>query len=50
MIKEDQMTVLANLNSDHEEADTKLVALVCAANIPSEESIMVGLPQVTLIF
>ena len=25
-----------NLNSDHEEADTKLVALVCAANVPSE--------------
>ena len=41
MIKEDQVTVLPNLNSDHEEADTKLVALVCAANVPSEESIMV---------
>ena len=40
MIKEDQVTVLPNLNSDHEEADTKLVALVCAANVPSEESIM----------
>ena len=36
MIKEDQVTVLPNLNSDHEEADTKLVALVCAANLPSE--------------
>ena len=35
------MKVLPNLNSDLEEADTKLVALVCAANVPSEESIMV---------
>ena len=39
------MTVLPNLNSDHEEADTKLVALVCAANVPSEESIMVRSPS-----
>ena len=45
MIKEDQVTVLPNLNSDHEEADTKLVALVCAANVPSEESIMVRSPS-----
>ena len=45
MIKEDQMTVLPNLNSDPEEADTKLVALVCAANVPSEESIMVRSPS-----
>ena len=35
MSKEDQVTVLPNLNSDHKEADTKLVALVCAANVPS---------------
>ena len=35
-IKKDQVTVLPNLNSGHEEADTKLVALVCAANVPSE--------------
>ena len=41
----DQVTVLPNLNSDHEEADTKLVALVCAANVPSEESIMVRSPS-----
>ena len=45
MIKEDQVTVLPNLNSDHEEADTKLVALVCAANVPSEESIIVRSPS-----
>ena len=45
MIKEDQVTVLPNLNSDHEEADTKLVALVCAANVPCEESIMVRSPS-----
>ena len=45
MIKEDQMTVLPNLNSNHEEADKKLVALVCAANVPSEESIMVRSPS-----
>ena len=32
-------------NSDPEEADTKLVALVCAANVPSEESIMVRSPS-----
>ena len=44
MIKEDQVTVLPNLNSDHE-GDTKLVALVCAANVPSEESIMVRSPS-----
>ena len=41
MMKEDQVTVPPSLNSDHKEADTKLVALVCAANVPSEESIMV---------
>ena len=45
MIKEDQVTVLPKLNSDYEEADTKLVALVCAANVPSEESIMVRSPS-----
>ena len=45
MIKEDQVTVLPNLNSDHEEADTKLIALVCAANVPSEEPIMVRSPS-----
>ena len=45
MIKEDQVTVLPNLNSDHEKAHTKLVALVCAANVPSEESIMVRSPS-----
>ena len=45
MIKEDQVTVIPNLNSDHEEADTKLVALVSAANVPSEESIMVRSPS-----
>ena len=45
MIKEGQVTVLPNLNSDHEEADTKLVALVCAANVPSEESIMIRSPS-----
>ena len=45
MIKEDQVTVLPNLNSDHEEAGKKLVALVCAANVPSEESIMVRSPS-----
>ena len=45
MIKEDQVTALPNLNSDHEEADTKLVALVCTANVPGEESIMVRSPS-----
>ena len=40
-----QVTVLPNLNSDHEEADTKFVALVCAANVPSEESIMARSPS-----
>ena len=45
MIKEDQVTILPNINSDHEEADTKLVALVCAANVLSEESIMVRSPS-----
>ena len=45
MIKEDQVTVLPNLNSDHEEVDTKSVALVCAANVPSEKSIMVRSPS-----
>ena len=45
MIKEDQVTVLPILNSDHEEADTKLVALVCVANVPGEESIMVRSPS-----
>ena len=45
MIKEDQVTVLPNLNSDHEEADTKLAALVCTANVTSEESIMVRSPS-----
>ena len=45
MIKEDKGTVLPNLNSYHEEADTKLVALVFAANVPSEESIMVRSPS-----
>ena len=35
VIKEDQVTVLPDLNSDHEEADTKLVAVVCAANVLS---------------
>ena len=45
VIKEDQVTVLPNLSSDHEEDDTKLVALVCAADVPSEESIMVRSPS-----
>ena len=41
MTREDQVIVLPNLNSDHEGDDTKLVASVCAVNVPSEESIMV---------
>ena len=45
MIKEDHVTVLPNLNSDHEEADAKLIALVYAANFPSEELIMVRPPS-----
>ena len=45
VIKEDQVTVLPNLNSDHEEADTKLAALVCAEIVPSKESIMVRSPS-----
>ena len=45
MIKEDQVTVLPNLNSDHEEADTKLVVMECAANVTSGESIMVRSPS-----
>ena len=44
-MKEDQVTVLPNLNSENEKADTKLVDLVCAANVPSEESIMVRSPS-----
>ena len=45
MIKEDRVKVLPNLNSDHQKAYTKLVALVCAVNVPGEESIMVRSPS-----
>ncbi len=45
MITEAQATVVPELTSNHEEADTKLVALVCAANIPQGDSVMIRSPS-----
>jgi hypothetical protein len=45
MIKEDQASTVPILKSNHEEADTKLVALVFAANVPQGESVMIRSPS-----
>ena len=39
------MSVVEYLARDHEEADTKLVALTHAVNAPTEDTIMVRLPS-----
>eukprot|EP00112_Aurelia_sp_Birch-Aquarium-sp1_P017476 Seg4056.1 transcript_id=Seg4056.1/GoldUCD/mRNA.D3Y31 product="hypothetical protein" protein_id=Seg4056.1/GoldUCD/D3Y31 len=45
MITEAQATVSPELASNHEEADTKLVALVCAASISQGDSVMIRSPS-----
>ena len=45
MINEDQAILVPSLSCNHEEADTKLVALVCAANVRQGDSIMVRSPS-----
>ena len=45
MIKEDQASTVPVLKSNHKEADTKLVALVFAANVPQGESVMIRSPS-----
>ena len=45
MINEDQAILIPSLSCNHEEADTKLVALVCAANVPQGDSVMVRSPS-----
>ena len=41
MINEDQAILVPSLSCNHEEADTKLVALVCAANVRQGDPVMV---------
>ena len=45
MINEDQAILVPSLSCNHEEADTKLVALVCAANVRQRDSVMVRSPS-----
>ena len=48
MIAESQATVVPELTSNHEEADTKLVALVCAASVSQGDSVLIAPHLVTL--
>ena len=45
MIAESQATVVPELTSNHEEADTKLVALVCAASVSQGDSVLIRSPS-----
>ena len=45
MINEDQAIFVPSLSCNHEEADTKLVALVCAANVRQGDLVMVRSPS-----
>jgi hypothetical protein len=45
MINEDQAILVPSLSCNHEEADTKLVALVFAANVRQWDSVMVRSPS-----
>ena len=45
MINEDQAILVPSLSCNHEEDDTKLVALVCAANVRQGDSVMVRSPS-----
>ena len=45
MINEDQMILVPSLSCNHEEAYTKLVALVFAANVRQWDSVMVRSPS-----
>lgn len=44
-ISKDEVTVVTNLTSDHEEADTKFVALAHAVNVPPSDIIMIRSPS-----
>ena len=41
MISENQVSIIPELSSNHEEADTKVIALVKSANVDNEDSVMV---------
>ena len=45
MITEAEGTVVPESTSNHDEADTKLVALVCLASIPQGDSVMIRSPS-----
>ena len=45
MNNEDQAILLPSLSCNHEEADTKLVALTCVANVRQGDSVMVRSPS-----
>ena len=44
-ITQDEVSIIEGYASDHEEADTKLVALALAANVPPGDTIMVRSPS-----
>ena len=44
-MSKDEVTVVTNLTRDHEEADTKLVALAHAANVPPGDTITIRSPS-----
>ena len=44
-VSEDEVTVAERLESNHEEADTKLIALVHAANVTTGDCVMVRSPS-----
>ena len=50
MINEDQAIVVPSLSCNHEEADTKLALLVCAANVRQGTQSLFGHHLPILIF
>ena len=44
-MSEDEVVVIETLGSNHEEADTKLIALVKAANVSVGDSVMIRSPS-----